>query len=72
MRNTNMIEKKSNELLDGDRLALTTSETARVLGVSEKTVLRLCQRGLLKRSNALRTLLIPRSSIEEFLTRTTT
>ncbi len=38
-----------------------------MLNISTKSVYRLCQRGLLRRSNALRTLLITRSSVEEFL-----
>lgn len=53
-----------------DRLAYTAKEAADLLGINRKTVYRLCERGLLKRSSALRTILIPRSSIEEFLNST--
>lgn len=49
------------------RLSYTANETAAMLGISRKEVYRLCQRGLLKRSTALRTLLIPKWSIEQFL-----
>jgi excisionase family DNA binding protein len=49
------------------RLAFSVRETARMLGVSEKTVRRLVVRGLLHPSRALRHLLIPRSEIVRFL-----
>jgi hypothetical protein len=48
-------------------LCFTARQTAELLNVSIKTVRRLCERGLLHRSSALRTLLIPRTSIEDFL-----
>jgi excisionase family DNA binding protein len=48
-------------------LCYTTRQVSELLNVSTKTVYRLCQRGLLRRSNALRTLRIPRSSVEDFL-----
>lgn len=50
-----------------ERLAYSAREVASMLNISTKSVYRLCQRGLLRRSNALRTLLITRSSVEEFL-----
>jgi excisionase family DNA binding protein len=49
------------------RLAYTVKETAQMLGISEKSVRRLIDRGLLRTSKALRHLLIPRSEIERFL-----
>lgn len=49
------------------RLAYRVNETARMLGVSDKTVRRLVARGLLRPSKALRHLLIPRFEIERFL-----
>lgn len=49
------------------RLAFSVSETAIILGVSEKSVRRLIDRKLLRPSRALRHLLIPRSEIERFL-----
>jgi excisionase family DNA binding protein len=48
-------------------LCYTAREAAEALNVSTKTVYRLCQRGLLQRSKALRTLRIPRWSVEQFL-----
>ena len=55
-----------------DRLALNSSEAAEALGVSRTTLWRLCQRGLLKPSYALRTPLFALSEIERFLRETTT
>ena len=49
------------------RLALTISETSALLGVSDKSVRRLIDRGLLRPSRALRHLRIPRWEIERFL-----
>lgn len=51
------------------RLCYTAKEAAWVLGVSPKTVYRLCARGHLKRSTALRTLLITKTSVQDFLAR---
>jgi excisionase family DNA binding protein len=48
-------------------LAYTVAEVAQILKVSEKSVNRLVDRGLLKASNALRHLRITRSSLEEFV-----
>src|SRR5437667_7856697 len=53
------------------RLAFSVKEVALILGVSEKTVRRLVQRGLLRSSRALRHLRITRAEIEKFLERTT-
>ncbi|MEY3481592.1 MAG: Helix-turn-helix domain [Verrucomicrobiota bacterium] len=50
-----------------DRLALSSDETAKALGVSRVTLWRLCQRGLLKPSYALRTPRFAVSEIERFL-----
>lgn len=52
-----------------ERLAFTAGEASRMIGVDRKTIYRLCARGILFRSPALRTLLIPRWSLEEFLRR---
>ena len=52
------------------RLAFSVKETAQMLGVSEKTVRRLIDRGLLHASRALRHLLIPKKEIEKFLDET--
>jgi hypothetical protein len=51
----------------GERLAYTAHEASRMIGVDRKTIYRLCARKILFRSPALRTLLIPRWSLEEFL-----
>ncbi len=48
-------------------LVFTVRETAQILKVSDKTVYRLVDRGLLKASKALRHLRITRSSLEEFV-----
>jgi excisionase family DNA binding protein len=50
-----------------EQMAFTAAQAARALNTSVKTIYRLCQRGLLKRCRGLRTLRIPRSSIEDFL-----
>jgi excisionase family DNA binding protein len=55
----------------GLRLAFSVRETAKILGVSEKTVRRLISRGLLRASRALRHLLIAKKEIERFLDETT-
>jgi hypothetical protein len=49
----------------------TTREVATILKLTPKSVYRLVDRGLLKRSIALRHLRITKKSIEEFLTKTT-
>jgi len=49
------------------RLAYTSVETARLLGVSKVTLWRLCKRGLIRPSLALRTSLFSRTEIERFL-----
>ena len=48
------------------RMVFTADEAAQALNTSVKTIYRLCQRGRLKRCG-IRTLRIPRSSIEDFL-----
>jgi excisionase family DNA binding protein len=50
----------------GGRPVLTAREAARILGVCEKTIYRLCARGLLKRTAGIRHLRIPLKSIEAF------
>jgi hypothetical protein len=54
------------------RLFYSAEEVRQMLGLkSTKTVYRLCQRNLLRRSNAVRTLLISRESLERFQANTT-
>jgi excisionase family DNA binding protein len=53
------------------RLAYSVKEAAEILGVSDKTIRRLVDRGLLKPSRAIRHLLIPASSLQRFLQDTT-
>lgn len=50
-----------------DRLAYNVQETARMLGVCDKSVRRIILRGLLCPSRALRHILIPKHEIERFL-----
>ena len=52
------------------QLVYTVEETASILKVSNKSVYRLIDRGLLKASNALRHLRITHKSLEEFLAKT--
>lgn len=48
-------------------LVYTASEAAAILKVNEKTVRRLVDRGLLKKSNSIRHIRITRLSLEDFL-----
>jgi hypothetical protein len=52
---------------EDERLAFTMQETAKILGISYISVHRLLKRGLLKRSLALRRIVIPKREIERFL-----
>jgi hypothetical protein len=56
---------------DLPKLLYTIKEVAYILSVSEKSVRRFLERGLLKTSLALRTKLITRESIEAFVKMTT-
>ena len=49
------------------RLAYTVEETAKILGISRKSVYRLLNRGLLRSSGSLRSKVIPKTEIERFL-----
>ena len=49
------------------RLAMSVRETAMALGLSDKTIRRLIDRGLLRASRSLRHILIPRTEIDRFL-----
>ncbi len=49
------------------RLAYSVNETATIIGTAPITVRRLLTRGLLKSAPGLRTKLIPRTEIENFL-----
>jgi hypothetical protein len=53
------------------KLLYTIKEAAYILSVSEKSVRRFLERGLLRTSLALRTKLITRESIEAFVKMTT-
>ena|SRR5438045_1664442 len=52
------------------RLAFSVAETAKILGISDKSVRRLIARGLLRPSKALRHLIISKKQIERFLDET--
>jgi excisionase family DNA binding protein len=51
-------------------LFYTVKESALCLNVSEKTIRRFLERGLLKSSKAIRKKLIPRKDVENFFERT--
>ncbi len=55
----------------GEKIAHSVAETANILGISTRSVHRLIERGFLRRSKALRKILIPRMEIEKFLRDTT-
>jgi excisionase family DNA binding protein len=67
MNENRNIENAAADAGGADQLALTAAQAAHALNTSVKTIYRLCQRGILKRCRGLRTLRIPRSSIEDFL-----
>ena len=52
------------------RLAYSVQETARMLGVCDKSIRRLILRGLLRPSRALRHIRIPKQEIDRFLSDT--
>ncbi len=54
-----------------ERFGYTITETAQLLGISRRSIYRLIARGLIGRSHALRKIIIPRSEIEKFLSKTT-
>ena len=49
------------------RLAYSVQETARMLGVCDKSIRRLIERGLLRPSRALRHIRIPKAELDRFL-----
>lgn len=49
------------------RVAYSVQETARMLGVCDKSIRRLILRGLLRPSRALRHIRIPKDEIDRFL-----
>jgi excisionase family DNA binding protein len=63
-------EREAGHIPDLIRMAFGLRETAKILGVSDKTVRRLIDRKLLRVSRALRHLLIPKKEIERFLQET--
>jgi hypothetical protein len=72
MKSDNMtLNQSSKPKQDLPKLLYPIKETAYILSVSEKSVRRFLERGLLKTSHALRTKLITRESIENFVKMTT-
>lgn len=59
-----------NQIRDYERGSYTVKRAAVYLGVSEKSIRRLVQRGILRPSKAFRKLLIPREQIERFFENT--
>ena len=53
------------------RLFYSVGEVSEMFGISNKSVYRLLDRGLLKSSNALRDKRISKTSIDEFVAKTT-
>jgi hypothetical protein len=53
------------------RVFYSAAEVGEMFGISNKSVYRLLDRGLLKSSNALRHKRISRASIDEFIAKTT-
>ncbi len=67
MANTNLEQKETNEsLMPLGKLLFTIKEAAQILSVSEKSVRRLIERGLLQTNPALRVKLLTRESVEAF------
>ena len=52
-------------------MGYSIAETASILGISQRSVHRLLNRGLLRGSKALRKIIIPQTEIEKFLIETT-
>jgi excisionase family DNA binding protein len=63
-------EMKADRIPDLMRMAFSVRETAKILGVSDKTVRRLIDQKLLRASRAIRHLLIPKKEIDRFLQET--
>ena len=63
-------EEKKNAEPALPRLAFSLKETAKILGISYISVVRLVKRGLLRPSNALRNKLVSRDEIQRFLAET--
>ena len=66
-KQVNWNERSASEL---PRMAFKIHEAAQVMGISIKAVRRLLSRGLLKKSMAMRHVLISASEIQRFLDRT--
>lgn len=61
---------KNVDLNGSTRLFYSVVEVSEMFGISNKSVYRLLDRGLLKSSEALRHKMIPKRSIEEFINST--
>ena len=66
-----MIQMVPNGSKRTERVFYSVVEVAEMFSVNQKTVYRLLKRGLLKSSSALRHKRIPKSSIDEFVAKTT-
>jgi DNA-directed RNA polymerase specialized sigma24 family protein len=65
------VVSQTRETISQERLCYTVKQAAFALNISEKSVRRLLERGILKSSYALRKKLIPRKYLEEFFNATT-
>ena len=63
--------KNTQETGPGNRMGYSIAETAATLGISQRSVHRLRERGLLRASRALRKLIVPQAEIAKFLLDTT-
>ena len=62
-------EQKS-RTISGSKAAYTTAQVCQLLSISPRTLKRLCDRQLIRKSKALRTGLFPASEIRRFLEET--
>jgi excisionase family DNA binding protein len=60
-------QKMHKAVESSSRIFLSVEEVSKSFGVSQKSIYRLLQRGLLKSSSALRHKLILKSSVDEFV-----
>ena len=70
MRSLTMIRDNNYSTPATPRFVFTAAEAAQALGVSKKTIYRLCARGLLQRTGGIRHVRIPSKSLQDFCSNT--